>query len=438
MSPPEILVHAAAPSHGSDDARYRREALGILGFEAVKRHNVLLRQSQHSLQIAEGGRSQSRIAQDVGQALGQDSITSTDPIPRHHLTDAFTTWVTPILPRPSPQILVGRTPAPSFYERASAVSGNLQVKHTPADRYRPRAAPSGPSAIQETPHLRRSFSDSFETPPSVIPDSQPTLPSQHHGKRPFEESSSPSPTHRQSPRAKRTKSDIEEELEEWTQPEDTSTPPLKNPPQESSSAPGSPNVSTRSPSPATHHDQPSIHSYRRRQVLPPRPKTGNDSFSTHLTPNLQTLQKHCTTFLQTVKPRRTIGMLERGHWHFTISNDDKRWDRVAREEMWAFLEDFIQGGHAGWGVWAVFEEGLPVGDKSVAEAEDGDVRREDSEKSLDGRGGRGNGTVKVYCWGEVVPEIYTVLVLATKRKVKKCGARWIDAGGDVVVDMGTG
>ncbi|KAI4136314.1 MAG: hypothetical protein L6R39_007831, partial [Caloplaca ligustica] len=54
-----------------------------------------------------------------------------------------------------------------------------------------------------------------------------------------------------------------------------------------------------------------------------------------------------------------------------------------------------------------------------------------------GQGG-GDGEVKVYCWGETVAEIYALLVLATNRKVKRCGAQWIDAGGNVVVDMGTG
>ncbi|KAL9591852.1 MAG: hypothetical protein Q9179_007302, partial [Wetmoreana sp. 5 TL-2023] len=256
MSLPEILVHVAAPSHRSDDARYRKEASGILHFEPVKRHVVLPRPQSACLEQCKARQASRDVtSQDTQQSLVHDSVTSNDPVPRHHLTNAFTTWTTsvlaqdsiasndpaprqhltaafkkwttPILPRPSPNVLVGRTPAPFHTNRNLNRSSNLLVERTPADQYRPRTAPLGPSVIQETPNLRRSFSDSFETPPSVIPDSQPSESSQNHDNNALELGSSPSPTHQEEPSAKRRKRHNGiEGLGNGAPPDDTSTPPL--------------------------------------------------------------------------------------------------------------------------------------------------------------------------------------------------------------------
>lgn len=43
--------------------------------------------------------------------------------------------------------------------------------------------------------------------------------------------------------------------------------------------------------------------------------------------------------------------------------------------------------------------------------------------------------VKVYCWGEVVGEVWLALFIGSKRKIKGSGARWVDAGGVAVVCM---
>lgn len=88
--------------------------------------------------------------------------------------------------------------------------------------------------------------------------------------------------------------------------------------------------------------------------------------------------------------------------------------------MWAYLERCIDGGQAGWAVWAVFEEG-----------EDPSLAAGAGEAKLTA------GRVKMYCWGEVVAEVYALVVLATHRQVNKWGAQWIDAAGNVVVQMPT-
>ncbi|KAL9010154.1 MAG: hypothetical protein Q9173_004887, partial [Seirophora scorigena] len=205
FSQPEILVHAAAPSRGSDDARYRKEALGILRFDCIKRHDILPTNT--------GALDKTSASGHVPPTLPQDSNTSTDPAPRLHLTNALTNWATPALTRPSPKLLVGRTPAPPLRDRASLRGADVLINRTPIDQQRPKTAPSGPYTVQETPNLPRVLSDSFATPPSIIPDSQPTpFSQQKNGKRPYEENSSPSPTHHAS--AKRSKARVEEEGED--------------------------------------------------------------------------------------------------------------------------------------------------------------------------------------------------------------------------------
>ncbi|KAL8948078.1 MAG: hypothetical protein Q9222_005708, partial [Ikaeria aurantiellina] len=214
MSPPEILVHAGAPSRGSDDARYRKEASAILHFQAARRHNVLPEPSNthHEIDVANLS-EQASNSEQADPSFVQDSITSNDPASRHQLTDLFKSWTTPAAARSSPKLLVERTPAILHPQRTSAVEGRLLVERTPADQQRPGTAPTGPSVVQETPRLRRSHSDSFETPPSVIPDSQPMPASQQHEKHALEQSSSPSPTRQDPPDAKRRKEDASPELQ---------------------------------------------------------------------------------------------------------------------------------------------------------------------------------------------------------------------------------
>jgi hypothetical protein len=43
--------------------------------------------------------------------------------------------------------------------------------------------------------------------------------------------------------------------------------------------------------------------------------------------------------------------------------------------------------------------------------------------------------VRVFCWGEVVRHVYLMLYVASKSKVRKLGLKWIDAEGEVVVQM---
>lgn len=43
--------------------------------------------------------------------------------------------------------------------------------------------------------------------------------------------------------------------------------------------------------------------------------------------------------------------------------------------------------------------------------------------------------LKVYCWGEVVAEVWLIMYMGGKRKIKGLGSEWIDARGEAVVVM---
>lgn len=66
----------------------------------------------------------------------------------------------------------------------------------------------------------------------------------------------------------------------------------------------------------------------------------------------------------------------------------------------------------------------------VEKRPDLDSRKGDDCNNVD----RGN-VCKVYCWGEIVPEIWLLLFMASHRQIKGCGAAWIDAGGEIIVQM---
>lgn len=97
------------------------------------------------------------------------------------------------------------------------------------------------------------------------------------------------------------------------------------------------------------------------------------------------------------------------------------------------MGEFVgENGQAGWGTWCVREvvQGGVVGDGDGDGGDDGEgshvmASRQHVEEEV----------VKVYCWGEVVGEIWLLLWMASKRGVKGIGVRWVDAGGVVVVRM---
>jgi hypothetical protein len=100
---------------------------------------------------------------------------------------------------------------------------------------------------------------------------------------------------------------------------------------------------------------------------------------------------------------------ERGHWRI----DTLTWDTKRKNRFWKMLREEIVRGICGWGVWAT---------------------RRDDEKVESGKSCRSS-VVKVYCWGEIVGDMWLVLYMTSEGKVKGTNAAWVDGGGLAVVEM---
>lgn len=141
-------------------------------------------------------------------------------------------------------------------------------------------------------------------------------------------------------------------------------------------------------------------------IHPPEPQISLQSFTTHITPALASLaaSKDLEGRYQPASISREVRHLERGYWLFDTSN----WNPDLQVHFWQFMEKAIRSGSLGWGVWCTREYQVPSD---------------------------GLGLVKVYCWGEVVQHVYLLLYVASKSQMRKVGARWVDAGDAVVVQM---
>jgi hypothetical protein len=379
--------------------------------------------------------------------------------------------------RESPVINVSRTPA-------------IQVVNTPA-AFTPQAAllkrpRTAPAAILNTPlpgpSLPRSKSDSWETPPSVVPDSQPSYTSL---KRAFAEAveSSMGNGHVSSPTAKRQQFNhvtaLENQMgtypaslsfhlpqsesmaivEEHEAPSSSGLPLVGGTPNtvehtaqgivdtsvtprtrcsqalpvrssQSSQLSNKTFTSLHSSSPVpplpTSPPLPSQQEDILYQIRPPAPPTGDGEIGSHLTPSLNTITKTAPV-AQYFKPKaraRPIRALERGHWHFCIPPE---WPHERKSKFWAFLEKFVRDGRAGWSVRVercITRTAFPESDTSTpAQDSDSSIRGVIKEQ------------VSMFCFGEVVGELWLVLWLASDRQIVGLGAEWIDGMGDTVIKM---
>ncbi|KAK4892499.1 hypothetical protein LTR27_008963 [Elasticomyces elasticus] len=139
-------------------------------------------------------------------------------------------------------------------------------------------------------------------------------------------------------------------------------------------------------------------------IQPPEPEVAINEFTTHITPTLSWLASsdRIKDVYTPVSVSRPILPLERGYWLI----DPSPWPTEAQIAFWKFLENKVGTGDVGWGVWC-----LRDGDTSTF------------------------GKVQVFCWGEVVKHVYLMLYVASTSRVRKCGLRWVDGEGEVVVRM---
>ncbi|MCJ1288505.1 hypothetical protein MMC34_000033 [Xylographa carneopallida] len=402
----EILVHISAPSRIVDDGKYRKQALGFLNFQAATTHGA-----EPCNEVPEQLVPVTPYPQSLGRhtSLAQrlytegDQSASKDVLVESSFCDEGS-WYGSVPPAPTyPRSRIPRT----IY-----TTSRVLVARTPAIA-RPQTAPAPASPSLQGPPHRRSQSDSWQTPPSVVPDSQPE---RSQLKRSFpEQSSFSSSAGLSSPSAKRQRGfPADEPLVEHTQ---RSTRSAEDVPAAGTIPPPESSPTWATPSPESSA---SI-ANERVEVHAPPPKTSLASFTTHISPSLALIEAKlpiAKLFNPPIKTRE-LRTLERGHWQLLL---DHQVPVAEREKFWEFLRQFISEGRAGWGVWAekCAKKRHLMGGELVLEEEPAGV---------------GDEIVRVYCWGEVVGYIYILLFMGSHRKIRGMDARWIDAGGEVVIRM---
>ena len=408
----EILVHVSAPSHGNDDTRYRKEAKRFLDFKPVNRVNILngklpVRREQFP--------SSQRDVAPVDESLGPSQKTG-------NLRQLFQKRLEDGRPRQAhgeqhallASALGDHLTSPAVPRTNTKATAQLLIERTPAVA-RPRTAPDVGTSHAGFQTLRRTQSDSWQTPPSVIPDSQPSqntsrlqVASSPISKRCFQ-SSSPSPSKDLSPTTKRARRLSPSALYDEGDSQESSL--SYRPPAEILDAFTSSSSQEQAPRPASETDLP-------LEIHPPKPRIANAHFTTHLTPSLKNLaiKSPLSKFFLNGYSTRPIDPLERGHWLIDLSS----WDTALKSRFWSFLAGFIGGGFAGWGIWCIRE----LVRNSTRKSSDKKTESPGREEVL-----------KVYCWGEVVREIWLGLYGGSEKMIQKVGARWIDAGGNIVVEM---
>ena len=148
-----------------------------------------------------------------------------------------------------------------------------------------------------------------------------------------------------------------------------------------------------------------------------------------LTPSFETLLQTLplSKHYRPVSVSRTLGQFERGHWSVVT------WDLPSPvlQRLWRFLADFIRGGRAGWGIWATREgEAEDAGTRIHSTVFDPNARPATTGRSTDvGQ------MIQLFGWGGLASELYMLLFLASERRIKGIGARWMDMKGRVVIQM---
>ncbi|KAH0275081.1 hypothetical protein KCU91_g4821, partial [Aureobasidium melanogenum] len=147
------------------------------------------------------------------------------------------------------------------------------------------------------------------------------------------------------------------------------------------------------------------------QIHPQPPPTGSGTFVSHITPQLQSQFWDSAELQGKYKPllHRDLEQSERGYWQI----DTRSWSPKIQIKFWIFLQSNIGSGVGGWGVWCLRENDTEANEDEVADME--------------------LGTVKVFCWGEVVGHVWLLCYVASQARLKRVESQWIDADGEVVV-----
>ena len=153
------------------------------------------------------------------------------------------------------------------------------------------------------------------------------------------------------------------------------------------------------------------------QIHPPPPPTGSESFISHITPQLKSQFWDSEELQGKYKPlpHRALRQSERGYWQF----DTCSWSPKIQIKFWVFLQSNIGSGVSGWGIWCLRENEM------IENEGEGSEESREKEHEL--------GTVKIFCWGEVVGHVWLLCYVASQARLKRVESQWVDADGDIVI-----
>ncbi|KAJ5625437.1 hypothetical protein N7510_001746 [Penicillium lagena] len=422
---PEILVHVAAPSASTDDARYRAQVAAILHFQRASRQPVWL-------------------------GFDSDSPDERDDRQRHdkHLHSSTEVISVPSSLLSQPQR--ARSSGPSECRRAvSPYIGRSGRVTQPQARLSDASTQDGhTSDPREGVQNRR---ESLESLISVIPDSQPEI---------LAESDSAARLH--SAPSSQSSADLPALKRRRIQPSSPAQLSVKAIAPPRASSPVFKQSTGKQPAGQRHNGIPTQSLADRAtytnlttlplEIHPPPPPISNTHFTTHITPTLSMLAERLkpSRTYKPVQQARDLEKLERGHWvvHINIldppeeqqgqqqqqQNPDPTrkssahrhdWDAALFHRFWTFLSDFVaRDARAGWGVWCILEKAEKDTHPSLRSG--GDVASALSMTPV---------SLKVYAWGEVAVHVYLLLFLASERRIRGMGAQWRDARGEVIIEL---
>jgi hypothetical protein len=146
------------------------------------------------------------------------------------------------------------------------------------------------------------------------------------------------------------------------------------------------------------------------EVYPPAPEISTKAPGTlpsQVTTYLKTNTKRKPDIFKAVEILRPLRSDERGCWVV----ETREWTREAQYHFWTTLSQLLREGKLGWGL------------SLHREPKDSDRRYV------------GLGKVRLYCWGEVVEQIWEVLWTCSLGELSGSGSKWLDAEEIVVISV---
>lgn len=453
----EILVHICAPSTSSDDARYQAQVAAIS--EYLRTTNDNDRQGRHSSQrlasASRLGAEESILGRDQ-QCLGSSPLDYDETTNPEHPSEV------------------------SIHDEVGIDDDQPVLSKTSFEN-----ESIGPALLAQEDQTHRDPNheyDSLESLVSVIPDSQPEQPGllyeQQQSTQPSIHEHHPPPTPPDvSSKRRRLQVEVENEKTQ-SGPSILAYETTAIAPSKKTNSP--PSLSTTPKRPAKPLTETLLKNLP-LQIHPPPPPISSAPFTTHITPTLAMLTERLNPG-RTYKPTtqlRDLNTLERGYWAMRIGivhfdqlsdrpdidvhtehargqseskaqpstatkpqdqNDKRIWTAAFFTRFWTFLSEFIgKDARAGWGVWCFLDlDENHLGDPSpVPVTDSSNPAALAAPRTMPPRSNTDAVSVllKVYTWGEIAMHIYLVLFLASERRIRGLGVQWVDARGEVVIQM---